>query len=239
MTELDVNEPLSVGRGNDTLCGAADGDPAIGNYSINSYAVGGESDVVDELADDGGLYDTVYSFISYSLVENGTTLRGEIENLVLFGNENLIGTGNHLDNLIHGNNGANGVFGGSGDDSLFGNDGDDTLNGGPGDDELTGGPGDDLLILGEGSDTVHLGLSGGHDTIEGFDGDPTDGQDVLALDALFDDLGIAEADRASRVGITDNGSTVEIHIDVPAADDLVLILQTVDDIVVGSDIVVS
>jgi Ca2+-binding RTX toxin-like protein len=238
MAELDSSEPSLGGHGEDSRRAGASGSSAFGDYSIDSYTVSSPSDVV-EAADDSGLRDTVYSFISYSLVENGTVLRGTIENLTLFGNEDLTGAGNHLDNLIHGNNGANGLFGGSGSDTLFGNQGDDTLNGGPGDDELIGGPGSDLLTLDEGNDTVRVELFGGHDTIAGFDGDPVGGQDVLSLDALFDGLGFAVADRASSIGITDNGSTVEIRIDVPAADDLFLRLQTADDIAVGSDILVS
>jgi hypothetical protein len=65
-----------------------------------------------------------------------------------------------------------------------------------------------------GNDTFrYSGPLDGHDLIADFDGDAAGGQDVLNLDALFDKLGVAGADRAGRVSLTDGGSAVDVAID--------------------------
>jgi len=58
---------------------------------------------------------------------------------------------------------------------------------------------------------------------------------------MFDNLGVATADRAGRISIIDNGSTVEVSIDtdgnVGNGFELdALTLKTVDVIAVGEDV---
>lgn len=65
----------------------------------------------------------------------------------LVGDENLMGVGNGLDNLMIGNGAANRLFGGGGDDHLEGGGGNDRLEGGAGTDSLTGGQGSDDFVL--------------------------------------------------------------------------------------------
>jgi Ca2+-binding RTX toxin-like protein len=115
------------------------------------------------------------------------------------------------------------LFAGAGDDIVIGSAGNDAIDGGAGDDVLLGGAGNDTIAGGAGDDLI-LGDSGnntfvvsspleGHDIISGFDGDALGGQDTLNLDALFDGLGVAAADRAGRVSIADNGSSVDVSVD--------------------------
>lgn len=76
------------------------------------------AEAVTENSDEG--IDTVLSSVSYVLTDN-------VENLNLVGNGALTGSGNALDNLLVGNDGANALYGGSGDDTLTGGAGDDLL----------------------------------------------------------------------------------------------------------------
>jgi Ca2+-binding RTX toxin-like protein len=222
---------LRGGSGNDLLIGSGptlDGglgaDTIIGGSGSDRYVVDNIKDVVDESSGAGN--DLVSSTVSFSLA-NGATVKGAFEDLSLDGTGNLTGTGNDLDNFIGGNVGANKLSGGLGNDTLEGDRGNDTLD---------GGVGNDTVVISSKLD--------GRDLILGFDGDATGGQDILDLTEFFEDLDIDEADRASRVQITDKGSTVEVRIDTSAAGDGVfdyfaVTIQTADDITVGSDIIVA
>ena len=141
--------------------------------------------------------------------------------------------------------------GGGGNDVLFGGDGDDTLNGGPGDDNLLGGPGDDSIFSSLGSDTINVGadnsgggarpdLSSSQDTvfytnvlhagdvIDNFDAAGSS-HDVIDLDGLFDNLGVADADRAARVSIVDSDTDQQqVLIDTNGDSTFDLTLVTVN-----------
>ena len=94
-----------------------------------------------------------------------------------------------------------------------------------------------------GSDTFrYSGPLDGHDIVGDFDGDAAGGQDVLNLDALFDKLGVAGADRAGRVSLTDSGSAVDVAIDADgdAANGFELkavTLITTDAVTLGQDVI--
>ena len=67
---------------------------------------------------------------------------------------------------------------------------------------------------------------------------------MLNLDALFDKLGVAEADRAGRVSLTDGGTTVDVSIDADgnAANGFELkavTLITADAVTLGQDVILS
>ena len=123
---------------------------------------------------------------------------------------------------------------------LLGGAGDDFITGSGANDIIGGGAGDDLLIGNGGNDTfIYASALDGNDVITDFDGDAAGGQDVIDLDALFDALGVAAADRAARVSLTDNGGSVSVTIDAGGADTISLTLITADAISVNQDILLG
>jgi len=141
---------LTGGTGNDSLYGYAgddrlDGgqgtDTLYGGIGNDTYVVDSLSDVIVENANEGS--DTVEASLSYSLAA-----LANVENLTLTGVSAIDGTGNTLDNVIHGNSAAN------------------TLNGGTGSDLLYGGAGDDIYVIGDAHAKV-IELAGeGNDTVQ-------------------------------------------------------------------------
>lgn len=122
------------------------------------------------------------------------------------------------DDYINGGDGDDTLYGDAGNDHLVGAGGNDTLIGGDGNDLLEGGSGDDLLIGGSGADTFKFNaITDGKDTI----GDFSVGQgDTIDLDTLFDNLGVAEADRGIDVvqsGSDPNEFTVTLTVGGAAA----------------------
>jgi Ca2+-binding RTX toxin-like protein len=141
---------LTGGTGNDNIYGYAgddrlDGglgtDTLYGGIGNDTYVVDSQSDVIVENANEGT--DTVETAITYSLAAVAN-----VENLTLTGTNAINGTGNALDNVIHGNSAAN------------------TLNGGGGTDMLYGGAGDDIYVIGDAHAKV-IELAGeGNDTVQ-------------------------------------------------------------------------
>jgi Ca2+-binding RTX toxin-like protein len=89
------------------LDGAAGADRMAGGQGNDTYIVDHTGDVVAEAPGEG--IDTVQTGVSYTLSDN-------VENLVLTGTDNIIGTGNALDNTMVGNSGNNALDGGLGND---------------------------------------------------------------------------------------------------------------------------
>jgi Ca2+-binding RTX toxin-like protein len=232
--------------GADVLDGGAGDDTMDGGNGNDTYYVDSDRDVANDRIGSG--VDTVIATADYLLAAGNN-----IERLTLAaGAGDIDGTGNELANLITGNEGnnklgggagADTIVGGVGRDTLLGGDSNDKLDGGVDDDRLSGGAGDDTLTGGAGFDIFfHNAVTDGHDLITGFDGNASGGQDFLDLDALFDSLGIATADRADRVLFTDRGSSVEVRIDTDlngTPDAHVATLVTPDVITVGVDIVLG
>lgn len=194
---------LSGASGNDTLIGYEGDDTFDGGEGDDTYYVDDPGDVVEEAdaagvtglsarrADGaerdptgtGGGIDTVISQVNH-------TLRSNIENLTLSGNDDLQGKGNSLANLLVGNGGnnlldalggADILDGGAGNDTLQGGDGEDTLGGGDGNDTLAGGAGADALSGGKGTDRFTFDAplgSGNVDTVSDF----TVGKEKIQLD---------------------------------------------------------
>jgi Ca2+-binding RTX toxin-like protein len=227
-------DTLAGAGGDDTLTGGAGADSLSGGAGSDRYDIDNAGDRVSELVGDG--HDLVESAVTFSLVENGKTVFGPLEDLTLTGTRAIAGAGNALDNVITGNIAAN---------TLSGGDGEDTLIGGAGNDVLIGGAGDDRLDASIGNDTIrYAGALDGHDVVDGFDGDPAGGQDVLNLDALFDSLGVAAAQRAARVSSVDRGGSIDVFIDVDGNagnghELLAVTLASNSEVTVGQDIVVG
>lgn len=156
---------LAGGAGNDTLGGSGIGDILTGGAGNDTYLV--DSAVVI-LENAGGGTDTVKAEGSYTLGAN-------LENLILNAFAGGSGTGNSLNNVIGGNDGANQLTGGAGDDTmtggagadrLTGGDGNDSLDGGAGVDTMNGGAGNDVYVLDNVLDLVSETASGGVDTVQ-------------------------------------------------------------------------
>jgi len=131
----------------DTIYGTPDADNMIGGLSNDTYSVNNSGDKIIEYANQG--IDIVYSSISYALHDN-------VEYLGLSGSNNLVGTGNDLNNVIVGNSGNSTLIGGLGNDTLYANTGLVTLIGDKGDDFYVVYHQNDIINEnpGEGSDGI-------------------------------------------------------------------------------------
>lgn len=222
---------LDGGAGADTLIGGAGADTLVGGTGHDHYVVNNTTDHVDESTGAVGDVDSVDSSITYNLTANGTTVTGDIENLTLTGTTAINGTGNALHNVITGNAAANILDGGAGNDTLIGGAGNDTL---------VGGSGNDQIDVSSGNDTVrYTSTLDGTDVVNGFDGNATGGQDTLNLDALFDSLGIAAANRAAHLSTDTHATSVDVLLDANGSFQIIATLNTTDAITVGVDIVVG
>ena len=137
----------------------------VGGTGDDIYFVDDAGDkVVEQAGADSGI-DIVASLVSYVLSAN-------VENLNLNSNGDIDGTGNSLDNVIFGLDGANKILGLDGNDILLGDSGNDTLDGGNGNDTLDAGffGGNDLLIGGAGDDVLSDGGSADGDIMAGGTG---------------------------------------------------------------------
>jgi Ca2+-binding RTX toxin-like protein len=126
------NDRVSGMAGNDTLDGNAGNDTMIGGAGDDKFGVDSAGDVVSEAA--GGGNDTAESVVSYTLAAN-------VENLNLLDAADINATGNALNNVIYGNNGANILDGAGGADTLLGGADNDIFLAGAGKDLMTGGGG--------------------------------------------------------------------------------------------------
>jgi Ca2+-binding RTX toxin-like protein len=225
---------LEGGAGADTLIGGTGADTLIGGSGHDHYVVANTTDNVDETTGSSGDVDTVESAITYNLTANGTTVKGDIENLTLTGTSAINGTGNALHNAITGNAAANILDGGVGNDTLIGGAGNDTL---------TGGSGNDQIDVSVGNDTVrYTSALDGADVINSFDGNASGGQDVLNLDIFFDSLGIAAANRAARLSVDTHATSVDVRFDADSNgsfESVLATLNTTDAITVGADVIVG
>jgi Ca2+-binding RTX toxin-like protein len=111
-----ANTLTGNGAGN-ILVGGGGVDLLRGGPGNDIYSVDGQGEAI-ELAGQG--IDTVRSTVSYRL-------DGNLENLTLFGSDNLQGIGNARANILIGNSGANSLTGGAGRDTLHGGQGNDAF----------------------------------------------------------------------------------------------------------------
>jgi Ca2+-binding RTX toxin-like protein len=154
-----ASELLTGGAGADTLVSGGGTDTLAGGLGDDVYSVSGYVYVKE---DPGAGIDTVRGAATIALPAN-------VENIVLEGVVSAWGTGNGLDNVITGNDGANRLSGLAGNDTISAGGRADTLIGGAGDDVLTGGSDADVFVFakGDGHDTVRdFGAGGEHDSID-------------------------------------------------------------------------
>ena len=205
---------LDGGGGADELQGGGGDDILYGGSGMDRLAGFGGNDVLDGGADDDELQGGLGDDTLWGGVGNDRMIGQEGDD-TLFGDDG--------DDELEGDVGSDVLFGGEGHDVLFGHDGDDVLSGEAGDDLLNGGlgndqldggdgiddvqgrEGDDVLVGGAGNDFLYgdgnnptiPSLEGGHDTLDGEDGDDQlwagTGQDQLfggeGADQLVGDAG--------------------------------------------------
>lgn len=143
-------DTLNGGAGNDYLDGGTGSDSLIGGAGNDIMVVNSVGDAVSELAGQGS--DTVLSEIDFDLAS-----AANVENLTLFGANDVDGKGSVGANKITGNSGKNEITG------LAGND---TLDGGSGVDTLIGGLGNDLYVVDDVLDAVEELAAQGVDTVQ-------------------------------------------------------------------------
>lgn len=166
-------DTLTGGDGADTLNGGAGIDVMTGGAGNDLYTVDDSSDVVTELAGEGG------SDRVNALADFVNPL--EVEFLVgKFAAVGLTLTGNSQVNRITGANKINSpdaISGEGGNDKLVGLVGDDVINGGAGNDRIfgnsgadviDGGVGNDVLSGQQGADQFVISVQSGRDTITDF-----------------------------------------------------------------------
>jgi Ca2+-binding RTX toxin-like protein len=179
-------------EGNDILDGRAGNDIMVGGTGNDTYYVDSYGDLVVEYAGQGD-EDWVATPLSYTLDPN-------IESLALLGPGDKDGTGNELDNALHGNGYANVLTGAGGNDRLYAGNGNDVLRGNDGNDVLDGDFGDDILVGGTGLDT-HSGGYGGDLFVWASENET--GLTPGTADVITD-FNIAQGDRIDLSGIDAN-----------------------------------
>jgi Ca2+-binding RTX toxin-like protein len=148
------------------------GDKLTGGAGNDTYVVRNTGDLVVE-ALNGGTDTVNTTLLSYTLGAN-------VENLTFIGIGGSAGSGNALDNIITGGDGA------------------DTLNGGIGNDTMIGGGGNDIMTGGVGNDVFkYLAANFGADVITDFGSAPGTAQDLIDISGL----GITAASFATSVTV--------------------------------------
>ena len=169
------NDTLIAKGGNDILDGESGNDTMIGGKGDDTYYVDSQCDVVIEHENEGN--DTILSSVNI-------TAPAHVENISLLTDNDLNAIGNHLNNVLHGNDGKNLLKALEGNDNLYGHAGDDILVGGAGDDFLNGGAGNDILNGGAGCDTYVFARGFDHDVIYDFECG-TEHTDTLQFDGFI------------------------------------------------------
>ncbi len=114
---LDGNDTLTGGDGDDTLDGGTGTDSMVGGADDDTYVVDATTDRVTEDVNAGT--DSVLSSVSL-------TLRVNLENLTLTGQNAINATGNGVANVLIGNDAENVLLGQGGADTMIGGKGNDS-----------------------------------------------------------------------------------------------------------------
>ncbi|TLP43123.1 hypothetical protein FDK21_18070 [Cohaesibacter sp. CAU 1516] len=162
------NNIINGGAGNDWLLGAQGNDIFIddagadrmnGGLGNDVYYVDDAGDTIEEAP--GAGFDQVFSFVDFALRDHSQ----HIENLSLYGQGDINGTGNGQANIIVGNAGNNILNGAFGNDTLFGGAGDDIFQDDIGADRMVGGTGNDTYYVDDAGDRIEEYDGGGNDKV--------------------------------------------------------------------------
>ena len=208
---LGGNDTLNGLGGSDTLNGGTGTDTAVfgGALANYSFALNPSNQVVvtDTSAGSPNGSDTLIAIEKLQFGAQTLTLRAGTDAAQTL-------NGNSGSDLLLGFAGADTLKGGSGNDVLDGGADADTLNGNDGADRLMGGAGNDIMNGGSGNDTFVFAAGFGNDTINGFDANASNGQDLLNISAY------GFTNFAANVTITDLGNNTQVSI---GADTILLV----------------
>ena len=196
----------------ENLTGSGLNDTLEGNGGNNVLNGGAGTDTVS--------YEHAGAAVTVSLATTAAQNTGGAGTDTLSGFENLMGSA--FNDTLTGSTAANVLMG------LAGND---TLNGGAGADTLIGGGGNDTMNGGTDNDTFVFGPGFGADVINGFDANPSGGQDLLDVRAL----GITSGNFAAHVAIVDLGADTRVTIDGTDTITLIGVNGTGSNVITQSD----
>ncbi len=221
-----VADIASGGGGTDTLNGNAGDDTLSGDAGNDIVNGDGGNDLIRfgvadgfDAVNGGGGTDTIAATANGSII--GLRSIGGVEQIISggFANVTIFGTtgaeslnfgGVTLVGIasINGGGGNDALSGSAAADDIRGGTGNDTLNGNGGIDTIRGGGGTDTITPGAGNDIVVLEVGDGTNTVNGFDSNPTGGQDRLDVRAL----GVTAANFNATVVRTQVGGNTRITI---------------------------
>ena len=170
-------ENFIAGSGDDTVAGNAVANRLEGGPGNDELRGNGDNDILeggpgaDRLDGGAGVDWASYQGSNVGVtvkLKDGRGQNGHAEGDVLFGIENIAGSGYR--DILEGNNDANELLGNAGDDYLDGAEGNDRLYGAEGDDLLEGGEDADWLDGGAGGDRASYRNSDEAVTVELKDG---------------------------------------------------------------------
>jgi Ca2+-binding RTX toxin-like protein len=147
------DDTLRGTAGANVLDGGGGADTLVGRGGNDIYYVDNEGDLVVETENEGADEVRLSWLSAYAMPDHVERAKQ------LTGNDVMI-TGNALNNDIAGSAGADTLSGGDGQDSLSGGAGDDSLYGGAGHDTLSGGSGADHMAGGDGNDVYIVDHAG-------------------------------------------------------------------------------
>ncbi|MEO8297699.1 MAG: calcium-binding protein [Burkholderiales bacterium] len=117
------NDTLIGGEGNDFIVGGTGADSMVGGLGNDTFAIDNAGDTITEASGEGT--DTVITSLTYTAGAN-------IENVTLYTNYVIDGTGNELNNVLTGSTAANVLDGAGGNDTMIGGTGADSYRFGRG-----------------------------------------------------------------------------------------------------------
>ncbi|WP_255646713.1 hypothetical protein [Inquilinus sp. Marseille-Q2685] len=186
-----LNNTIIGNAGNNVLNGGAGDDLLTGGRGRDIYYVDTAGDQVVE--EEGEGVDRVHAWVNHQLA-------GNVENLILEGAADLVGTGNALSNTIIGNAGNN------------------VLNGGAGYDTLLGGKGDDDYGVDSIYDRIQELANEGYDRVRA--------SDSFALSANIEELNLIGTDNINGTGNALNntiiGNVNQNYLNGGAGDDILI-----------------
>ncbi|MBI4933097.1 MAG: choice-of-anchor D domain-containing protein [Actinobacteria bacterium] len=191
------------GDGVDTLSAQAGDDLLSGDGGDDVVNGGAGNDIIRFLGGAGG-FDTITGGNNVDVIEamGPDTVIGlrsitSVEQITGNGHANVSISGSPLADTLNfgpitltgiafiiGGGGVDTISGSASADDIRGGAANDTLVGNGGGDTIRGGGGNDTITPSAGNDTVVFAPGDGSDRINGFDSNPTGGQDILNLSAL-------------------------------------------------------